>query len=163
MASHSLSATLACGRRTVASLSRGPIAASSCSTTTLAEGSPHTDHQRRSFWMDVVRIKPQKQRRGSKDDNKKNKFQMVHEDPEQVVRRHTDEVRADGENLLELMFFNDRHEKAWMKRKRLQNLRRYEFDKKHVNDLAKYIAFVQDYGEDDNSSSGEKKAPPKKK
>ena len=31
-----------------------------------------------------------------------------------------------------------------MRRKRLEEKRRYEFDKKHVTDLAKYIAFVQD-------------------
>lgn len=124
--------------------------------------------------MDVVRIKKQQARRSSWDKNRKdgnnknsnNANALVHEDPEQVVRRHTDEVRADGEALLDLMFFNDRHEKAWMKRKRLQNLRRYEFDKKHVTDLAKYIAFVQDYGNDNEGAdekSSSSRAPQKGK
>ena len=72
---------------------------------------------------------------------------FVHEDPEQVVRRHTDETRSDGEPLLDLMFYNDRHEKAWRKRQRLKAQKRYDFDKKHVNDLAKYIAFVKDHKE----------------
>mmetsp|Transcript_6148 Transcript_6148/g.17453 ORF Transcript_6148/g.17453 Transcript_6148/m.17453 type:complete len:193 (-) Transcript_6148:210-788(-) len=192
MASHSLlrlagsaAAAPAHGRRTIAiaaasrgleassSLSSSPSSSSSfMSASSSASSFASSDHsQRRSFWMDVVRIKPQRQRKGKRDNNNSNsaKFKIAHEDPEQVVRRHTDEVRADGENLLDLMFFNDRHEKAWMKRKRLQNLRRYEFDKKHVNDLAKYIAFVQDYGENENenedggSSSKTDKAPPKKK
>ena len=108
--------------------------------------------QRRSFWMDVVRIKkPTRNNRfnNKNNNNAKKQTQKVHEDPEQVVRRHTDEVRSDGEALLDLMFFNDRHEKAWMKRKRLEGIRRYEFDKKHVTDLAKYIAFVQDHKENE--------------
>lgn len=103
-----------------------------------------------SVWVDVIRIKKQRQRDHKKVSNSNSATkpsQMVHEDPEQVVRRHTDEVRSDGEALLDLMFYNDRHEKAWRKRQRLQNLRRYQFDKKHVTDLAKYIAFVQDYGD----------------
>jgi len=94
--------------------------------------------------MEVVRIKNARQLPGKKQRGQR---QRKHEDPEQVVRRHTDEGRTDGEPLLDLMFYNDRHEKAWMKRKRLAEKRRYEFDKKHVNDLAKYIAFVQDHKE----------------
>lgn len=119
-------------------------------------GIPRQDsEQRRSFWMDVVTRKPQRQGKqrqnqnnnSSSDNNSSNdksSSNFVHEDPEQIVRRHTDETRSDGEALLDLMFFNDRHEKAWRKRQRLQRIKRYEFDKKHVNDLAKYIAFVKD-------------------
>ena len=88
--------------------------------------------QRATYWMDVIRVKV--------DRNGKRK----HEDPEQVVMRHREERRSDGEALLDLHFYNDRHEKEWMRRKRLEEKRRYEFDKKHVTDLAKYIAFVQD-------------------
>jgi hypothetical protein len=69
---------------------------------------------------------------------------LKHEDPERVVSRHHEQRRSDGEGLLDLHFYNDRHEKAWKRRKRLAEKRRYEFDKKHVTDLAKYIAFVQD-------------------
>jgi hypothetical protein len=104
--------------------------------------------------MDVVTRKPQDGRskfgkqQKQQDDGKTSNF--VHEDPEQVVRRHTDETRSDGEPLLDLMFYNDRHEKAWRKRQRLQANKRYEFDKKHVNDLAKYIAFVKDHEEKSN-------------
>ena len=97
--------------------------------------------------MDVVTRKPARQGKNSQGDNNNNKSKFVHEDPEQIVRRHTDETRADGEALLDLMFYNDRHEKAWKKRQRLKETKRYEFDKKHVNDLAKYIAFVKDHKE----------------
>mmetsp|Transcript_29607 Transcript_29607/g.33945 ORF Transcript_29607/g.33945 Transcript_29607/m.33945 type:complete len:166 (+) Transcript_29607:57-554(+) len=98
--------------------------------------------QRRSFWMDVVRIKTQRGKNGGPST-------MKHEDPEHVVRRHQyhREQRSDGEALIDLMFFNDKHEKAWMKRKRLQGIKRYEFDKRHVTNLAKYIAFVKDQKE----------------
>jgi len=83
--------------------------------------------------------------RGHKNDQSSSKSDdLVHEDPELVARRHTDETRSDGEGLLDLMFYNDRHEKAWRKRQRLKGLKRYEFDRKHVNDLAKYIAFKQE-------------------
>jgi hypothetical protein len=118
--------------------------------------------QRRSFWMDVVTRKPHQQnsrfgkqqkllqqQQQQPSDNNNNKASASdnysHEDPEQVVRRHTEETRSDGEPLLDLMFFNDRHEKAWKKRQRLKSKSRYDFDKKHVNDLAKYIAFVKDH------------------
>lgn len=111
--------------------------------------------------MEVVTRKPQQQnsRFGKQQKQQKQKQQQTsdnkasaadnysHEDPEQVVRRHTDETRSDGEALLDLMFFNDRHEKAWRKRQRLKSKNRYEFDKKHVNNLAKYIAFVKDHKE----------------
>lgn len=86
--------------------------------------------------MDVVRVRTDR-RTGKK----------YHEDPERVVLRCVDERRSDGESLLDLEFYNDRHEKPWMKRKRLALQRRYEFDKKHVSDLAKYIAFVQEHKE----------------
>ncbi|VEU35925.1 unnamed protein product [Pseudo-nitzschia multistriata] len=135
-------------------------------TNTAAATSSPIAEQRRSFWMDVVRIKKQSPRRSFKDKNdgsSSSNQKMAHEDPEMVVRRHTDEVRADGENLLDLMFYNDRHEKAWMKRKRMQNLRRYEFDKKHVTDLAKYIAFVQDYGDENDDKDGDGSKKSKKK
>jgi hypothetical protein len=92
-------------------------------------------HQRQAvafYWMDVVRFKI---------DKKTGK--RVHEDPEDVVKRHQEQRRSDGQSLLDLHIWNDRHEKKWMRRKRLEQKRRYEFDKKHVNDLAKYIAFVQ--------------------
>jgi hypothetical protein len=67
-----------------------------------------------------------------------------HEDPERVVVRHQEQRRSDGEGLLDMHFYNDRHEKAWMRRKRMAEKRRYDFDRKHISDLAKYIAFVQD-------------------
>ena len=124
-------------------------------TTTLTlttNGSNNTTEQRRSFWMDVIRIKtnrPNSKYGYSKDG--KTGVTEKHEDPEQVIRRHMDETRSDGESLLDLMFFNEKHEKKWMKRVRLQNKKRYEFDKKHVTDLAKYISFVQQ-----NGNGGEK-------
>ena len=96
----------------------------------------HSQQQRRKYWMDVVRVRTDR-RSGKKS----------HEDPERVVLRCVDERRSDGESLLDLEFYNDRHEKPWMKRKRLALQRRYEFDKKHVSDLAKYIAFVQEHKE----------------
>lgn len=108
-------------------------------STTITTGS--NNEQRRTFWMDVVRIKTNRPQKYSKDG--KSGVGKQHEDPEQVIRRHMDETRSDGESLLDLMFFNDKHEKKWMKRVRLQSKKRYEFDKKHVTDLAKYIAFVQ--------------------
>jgi len=88
--------------------------------------------QRRAYWQEIVRIRTDK-------DGKRR-----HEDPSRVVRRFQDQRRSDGESLLELNFYNDRHEKAWMKRQRLKLKRQYESDKKHVMDLAKYIQFVQD-------------------
>jgi hypothetical protein len=88
--------------------------------------------QRRTLWQEIVRI------RSDKDGKRR------HEDPERVVHRFQEQRRSDGESLLDLHFYNDKHEKAWMRRKRLTDKRRYEFDKKHVMDLAKYIQFVQD-------------------
>jgi hypothetical protein len=83
--------------------------------------------------MDVVRVKVDKKTGKRK-----------HEDPEAIVRRHQEERRSDGQSLLDLEAWNDRHEKRWMRRKRLEQKKRYDFDKKHVFDLAKYIAFVQE-------------------
>ncbi|OEU19061.1 hypothetical protein FRACYDRAFT_237352 [Fragilariopsis cylindrus CCMP1102] len=123
-----------------------PLASTSALTT---DGfNNNNTEQRRSFWMDVIRIKtnrPNSKYGYSKDG--KTGVTEKHEDPEQVIRRHMDETRSDGESLLDLMFFNEKHEKKWMKRVRLQNKKRYEFDKKHVTDLAKYISFVQQNGD----------------
>eukprot|EP00529_Nitzschia_sp_RCC80_P037419 CAMPEP_0113488800 /NCGR_PEP_ID=MMETSP0014_2-20120614/26204_1 /TAXON_ID=2857 /ORGANISM="Nitzschia sp." /LENGTH=154 /DNA_ID=CAMNT_0000382525 /DNA_START=3 /DNA_END=467 /DNA_ORIENTATION=+ /assembly_acc=CAM_ASM_000159 len=102
----------------------------------LQQQQQHDQQQRRNYWMDVVRVRTDR-RSGKK----------YHEDPERVVLRCVDERRSDGESLLDLEFYNDKHEKPWMKRKRLALQRRYEFDKKHVSDLAKYIAFVQEHKE----------------
>jgi hypothetical protein len=88
--------------------------------------------QRRGYWQEVVRVRRDK-------DGK-----IKHEDPERVVKRFQEQRRSDGEGLLNMHIYNDRHEKAWMKRKRLDEKRRYDFDKDHVMDLAKYIQFVQD-------------------
>ena len=121
-----------------------PLASTSALTT---DSNNNTKEQRRTFWMDVIRIKtnrPNSKYGYSKDG--KTGVTEKHEDPEQVIRRHMDETRSDGESLLDLMFFNEKHEKKWMKRVRLQNKKRYEFDKKHVTDLAKYISFVQQNG-----------------
>lgn len=87
---------------------------------------------RRSLWQEVIRIRTNKE--GKK----------THEDPERVVKRFQEQRRSDGASLLDLHFYNEKHEKAWMKRKRLADQRRYQFDKKHVMELAKYIQFVQD-------------------
>ena len=98
--------------------------------------------------MDVVTRKRRSEiggRQQQRGGDAKKAGELVHEDPEMVVRRHTDETRSDGEGLLDLMFYNDRHEKAWKKRQRLRATKRYDFDKKHVNDLAKYIAFKQEH------------------
>jgi len=124
-----------------------PALPSALTPTLTTNGSNNTTEQRRSFWMDVIRIKtnrPNSKYGYSKDG--KTGVTEKHEDPEQVIRRHMDETRSDGESLLDLMFFNEKHEKKWMKRVRLQNKKRYEFDKKHVTDLAKYISFVQQNG-----------------
>ena len=123
-----------------------PASSSTSALTSTTDGNNNTE-QRRSFWMDVIRIKtnrPNSKYGYSKDG--KTGVTEKHEDPEQVIRRHMDETRSDGESLLDLMFFNEKHEKKWMKRVRLQNKKRYEFDKKHVTDLAKYISFVQQNG-----------------
>jgi hypothetical protein len=88
--------------------------------------------QNRAYWQEVVRV------RRNKDGKRK------HEDPERVVKRFQEQRRGDGEGLLNLHVYNDKHEKAWMKRKRMAEKRRYDFDKNHVMDLAKYIQFVQD-------------------
>mmetsp|Transcript_30715 Transcript_30715/g.57502 ORF Transcript_30715/g.57502 Transcript_30715/m.57502 type:complete len:136 (-) Transcript_30715:290-697(-) len=112
-----------------------PLSSALSSSWMLSFPCSNSNHQRQqsaSYWMDVVRVKTDKNGR------------RRHEDPERVVMRHREERRSDGEALLDLHFYNDRHEKNWMRRKRLQDKRRYEFDKKHVTDLAKYIAFVQD-------------------
>ena len=93
---------------------------------------PKDTTQTRALWQEVIRIRTDK-------DGKKR-----HEDPNVVVRRFQEQRRSDGQALLDLHFYNDRHEKAWMRRKRMHDQRRYEFDKKHVMDLAKYIQFVQD-------------------
>jgi hypothetical protein len=88
--------------------------------------------QRRAYWQEVVRVKTNK--------DGKNK----HEDPERVVQRFQDQRRSDGSVMLDIHAYNDKHEKAWMKRKRMNDKRRYDFDKRHVMELAKYIQFVQD-------------------
>ncbi|CAJ1954682.1 unnamed protein product [Cylindrotheca closterium] len=90
------------------------------------------EQQQRGYWQEVVRVR--RDRKGK----------VKHEDPGLVVNRFQEQRRSDGEGLLALHSYNDKHEKAWMKRKRLQEKRRYDFDKKHVMDLAKYIQFVQD-------------------
>ena len=87
----------------------------------------------RGYWQEIVR-----QRIDRKDGKRK------YEDPERVANRFQEQVRSDGEALMDIHAWNDRHEKAWMKRKRLANTKRYEQDKKHVMDLAKYIEFVKD-------------------
>ena len=69
---------------------------------------------------------------------------LKYEDPEKVVRRFQESKRSDGETLLDMHIWNDRHEKGWMRRRRIASKKRYEFDKKHVLDLAKYIQFVQE-------------------
>ena len=92
-------------------------------------------HHHRGYWQEVIRVK-----RDRRDGNK-----LKHEDPERVVKRFQEQRRgSDGEGLLDLHMYNDRHEKPWMKKKRLAEKRRYDFDKNHVMDLAKYIQFVQD-------------------
>ena len=90
------------------------------------------DVVRRSFWQEIIKIRTDKEGK------------RRHDDPERVIKRFQEQRRSDGESLLDLHFYNEKHEKAWMKRKRLNDQRRYEFDKKHVMDLAKYIQFVQD-------------------
>ena len=93
----------------------------------------HSNNISRAYWQEVIRVRR---------DKKTGKFK--HEDPERVVKRFQEQRRSDGESLLDLHNYNDKHEKPWMKKKRLAEKRRYEFDKKHVMDLAKYIQFVQD-------------------
>ncbi len=90
------------------------------------------DILRRSYWQEIVKIRIDR-------DGKKR-----HEDPDRVVKKFQEQRRSDGMSLLDLHFYNDKHEKAWMKTKRMADKRRYEFDKKHVMDLVKYIQFVQD-------------------
>ena len=88
--------------------------------------------QKRAYWQEVVMRK-----RGPDGKYK-------YEDPALVSRRFQDARRADGEYLLEVHLWNDRHEKPWMRKKRMAEKKRYDFDKKHVLDLAKYIHFVKD-------------------
>lgn len=88
--------------------------------------------QRRAYWQEIVKVRVDR-------DGKRR-----HEDPVRVVRRFQEQRRSDGEGLLDLYSYNEKHEKAWMRRKRLADQKRYDFDKKHVMDLAKYIQFVQD-------------------
>jgi hypothetical protein len=88
--------------------------------------------QCRGYWQEFIRQRV--------DNSGKRKY----EDPERVVKRFQDARRADGETLLDIHLWNTKHEKPWMKRRRMIEKKRYEFDKRHVLDLAKYIQFVQD-------------------
>ena len=97
-----------------------------------AQAATGSDFVRRSFWQEIIKIRTDKEGK------------RRHEDPDRVIKRFQEQRRSDGESLLDLHFYNEKHEKAWMKRKRMNDQRRYEFDKKHVMDLAKYIQFVQD-------------------
>jgi hypothetical protein len=100
--------------------------------TLVARSLASLDIVHRSFWQEIIKIRVDKEGK------------RRHEDPDRVIKRFQEQRRSDGESLLDLHFYNDKHEKAWMKRKRLNDQKRYEFDKKHVMDLAKYIQFVQD-------------------
>lgn len=97
----------------------------------VAQSPASRDIARRSHWQEIIKIQVDR-------DGKPR-----HEDPERVVKRFQEQRRSDGQSILDLHFYNEKHEKSWMKRKRLNDQRRYEFDKKHVMDLAKYIQFVQ--------------------
>lgn len=107
---------------------RGAAATAAVSVVTVVPTFCH-----RSYWQEHVQ---------RYTDNRTGKKR--HEDPTRVVKRFQDQVRSDGEALIDLHTYNDKHEKAWMRRKRLNEKKRYEFDKKNVMDLAKYIEFVQD-------------------
>jgi hypothetical protein len=88
--------------------------------------------QSRGYWQQFVLRKTDK-------DGK-----LRYEDPERVVKRFQEARQGDGAALLDVHLWNDRHEKPWMEKRRLAARKRYNFDKKHVMDLAKYIQFVQD-------------------
>ena len=93
--------------------------------------------QYRSYWQEVIR----RNVRDRKDPNKPYKY----EDPSNVAKRFQEPKRGkDGATLLSLHLWNDKHEKPWMKRKRLESLKIYNRNKQHVLDLAKYIEFVQE-------------------
>ena len=104
------------------------------------------------FWQEVIR----RNVRNRKNPNKDQKLR--YEDPSRVIQRFQEPKRAkDGETLLGLHVWNDRHEKPFMKRKRLESLKRYNRDKQHVMDLAKYIEFVQENSnvDDGNRNDGD--------
>uniref|UniRef100_A0A7R9ZIQ2 Uncharacterized protein n=1 Tax=Craspedostauros australis TaxID=1486917 RepID=A0A7R9ZIQ2_9STRA len=103
-----------------------------CGTAPLLQQSSQQLVQARSYWQEIVR------RKVDKEGNVK------YDDPSVVVRRFKDSQRADGHALLDLHLWNERHEKKWMKKQRLIAKKRYEFDKQHVMNLAKYIEFIQD-------------------
>jgi hypothetical protein len=93
-----------------------------------------TTMSRRNYWQEVIRQRP---------DRKTGK--LKYEDPEQVVLRFQEHTRAsDGATLSSIHLWNDRHEKTWMRKKRLASLRQYNQDKQNVLDLAKYIEFKQE-------------------
>ena len=105
----------------------------------------------RMLWQEVIR-------RNVRDRKNPNKDQKLrYEDPSRVIQRFQEPKRAkDGETLLGLHVWNDRHEKPFMKRKRLERLKRYNRDKQHVMDLAKYIELVQEKSNvDDNRNSND--------
>lgn len=104
-----------------------------------------THQQYRSYWQEVIR----RNVRDRKNPNKPYKY----EDPSNVVQRFQEPKRGkDGATLLSLHLWNDKHEKPWMKRKRLESLKIYNRNKQHVLDLAKYIEFVQ---ENSTTSAGD--------
>ena len=89
---------------------------------------------RRSYWQEVIRQRPDRQT-----------GKLKYEDPCHVAMRFQEHTRGnDGASLLTVHLWNDRHEKAWMRRKRLASLVKYKQDKQHVMDLAKYIEFVKE-------------------
>jgi hypothetical protein len=115
----------------------GPFGVS-CSITRAGDNhnnnSTPTTTTRRNYWQEVIRQRP---------DRKTGK--LKYEDPSQVVLRFQEHTRAsDGATLSSIHLWNDRHEKTWMRKKRLASLRQYNQDKQNVLDLAKYIEFVQE-------------------
>ena len=94
-------------------------------------------HQARGYWQEIVRWKVDPETGNRK-----------YEDPELLAKRFREQVRSDGQALMDIDAWNDRHEKKWMKRRRLESKREYLAKKKQVMDLAKYIEFVNiDKGE----------------
>eukprot|EP00579_Thalassiosira_antarctica_P000924 CAMPEP_0201865562 /NCGR_PEP_ID=MMETSP0902-20130614/408_1 /ASSEMBLY_ACC=CAM_ASM_000551 /TAXON_ID=420261 /ORGANISM="Thalassiosira antarctica, Strain CCMP982" /LENGTH=133 /DNA_ID=CAMNT_0048390343 /DNA_START=39 /DNA_END=440 /DNA_ORIENTATION=+ len=90
--------------------------------------------QIRSVWIEVIRQVP------SEDPNKAG--QLTFEDPDLADARMFRAMRAEAPLRRKPNF--SRHEKGWMRRKRLKAQKRYLRLQEGVNELKAYIQFKQD-------------------
>lgn len=87
---------------------------------------------KRQYWREVLRQTP----------NPKKPSQITFEDPTQMAIRSARAQSAEG--LLRRKGKYLRYEKPWMKRKKLKMMSKYRSMERGVNDLKKYVQYVQD-------------------